>query len=202
LAIKTLIFDFGNVVGFFDHGRASRRLAVWSELPFEALHAQLFGSGLEDDYESGRIDTAEFVRRARELCRLRCGEDEFGPAYADIFWPNPDVCALLARLKPTHRLLLLSNTNELHHLQFSRQFAEALASFDGLVFSHKVGARKPAAAIFAHAQRRAGCPPSECLFVDDLPANVAGARAFGWHGIVYTDFASLRRQLAEFGIRV
>jgi glucose-1-phosphatase len=201
LALKTLIFDFGNVVGYFDHGRASRCLAGWSDLPVEVLHGHLFGSRLEDDYESGRIGTAEFVRRAREACRLCCGADEFGPAYADIFWPNPDVCALLPRLKPAHRLLLLSNTNELHARQFGRQFAEALAHFDGLVFSHEVGARKPAPAVFAHAQRLAGCRPEECLFIDDLAANVAGARAFGWHGIVYTDFAALRRQLAEFGVR-
>jgi putative hydrolase of the HAD superfamily len=201
LTPKALIFDFGNVVGYFDHRRASRRLAAWSDLPVDALHAQLFGGRLEDDYESGRIDTAEFVRRARETCRLRCGDEDFGPAYADIFWPNPDVCALLPRLKPAHRLLLLSNTNELHARHFGRQFAEALAHFDGLVFSHEVGARKPAPAVFAHAQRLAGCAPQECLFIDDLPANVAAARAFGWQGLVYTDFPTLVRQLAEFDVR-
>jgi putative hydrolase of the HAD superfamily len=200
--IKTLIFDLGNVIGYFDHRRASARLAAHSDLPLDDLHARLFGSALEDDYESGRIDTAEFVRRAREACGLRCAEEEFGPAYADIFWPNPDVCALLPRLKPAHRLLLLSNTNDLHARHFGRQFAEVLAHFDALVFSHEVGARKPAPAVFAHVQTLARCPPDQCLFIDDLPANVAGVRAFGWHGIVYTAFATLLRQLAEFGIRV
>ena len=37
--IKTLLFDFGNVVAFFDHDRAVRRL-----LPHTDLTAEQFGS--------------------------------------------------------------------------------------------------------------------------------------------------------------
>ena len=88
-------------------------------------------------------------------------------------------------------------TNELHSRHFRRQFAEALRWFDHLVLSHEIGARKPDAAFFRHCEGLAGCRPEECLFIDDLSANVAGARACGWHGIVYTTAADLRRRLAE-----
>ena len=61
---------------------------------------------------------------------------------------------------------------------------------------------KPAAAFFDACLRLAGCAPEECVFIDDLPANVAGARACGWHGIVYTDAPDLRQQLAGLGVRL
>ena len=35
--------------------------------------------------------------------------------------------------------------------------------------------------------------------MDDSPANVAAARALGWHAEVFTDVATLERQLAALG---
>jgi putative hydrolase of the HAD superfamily len=198
--IKTVTFDFGNVVAFFDHRLASSRLAAYTDLPLADLHAFLFGAPLEDDYEAGRISTAEFVSRAREVCRLRCSAEQFHADYADIFWANADVCALVPRLAARYRLLLLSNTNDLHALRFRPQFADTLRHFAGLVLSHEVGARKPGPEIFGHALRLAGCLPGECVFIDDLPANVAGARAVGWHGVVYSNHAAAMRQLTELGV--
>ena len=99
--IRTLIFDFGNVVGFFDHWQVTRRLAAHGEVAAEELHAFLFGGPLEDDYEAGRISSAEFLRHVREKARLRCSEEVLVTSYTDIFWPNPDVCGLLPRQEDT-----------------------------------------------------------------------------------------------------
>jgi FMN phosphatase YigB (HAD superfamily) len=200
--IKTIVFDFGNVIGFFDNSLSSKRLAAHTELSVEALHSYLIDSPLEVAFETGRLSTADFVREVRTACRLRCSEEVLIAAWADIFWPNHDTIALLPRLKPNYRLLLGSNTNALHMRQFTQQFAEALRYFDALVVSHEVGARKPAAAFFEHCQRLAGCTAAECLFIDDLPANVAGARACGWQALVYTSVSALQEQFAALGIRL
>ena len=80
------------------------------------------------------------------------------------------------------------------------QFEEELRPFRHLVLSHEVGVRKPKREIFVHAQRLAGCAPHELVFIDDLPANVEGAVACGWRGIVYTGVEELRRQLATLGV--
>ena len=195
--MQAIVFDFGNVVGFFDHRRTTRRLAPYGDLSAEELFARLYGGALEDDYDRGQLTTAEFVAQARERCRLHCSEEQFAQAWSDVFWPNDEVIALLPELRARYRLLLGSNTNELHSRRFCQQFADSFRHFQHLVFSFEVGARKPDPAFFRHCQRLAGCPPAECLFIDDLPANVAGAQACGWNGIVYTTAAKLRRQLAE-----
>lgn len=200
--MKTIFFDFGNVIGFFDYHRAAQRLVPYCDLSADTLVATIRGDPLHDDYESGRIDTAEFLRRVRALCGFRCADAQIVDCYSDIFWTNEDVCALLPRLKPRYRLLMGSNTSDLHTRQFKQQFAEPLRHLDGLVLSHEIGVRKPKAAFFEHCLGLAGCAASECLFIDDLPDNVAAAVAQGMNGIVYRNFADLRERLAALGIVV
>ena len=138
----------------------------------------------------------------RETFRLRCTDAQFDAAYSDMFTPNQDVCLLPALLKPRYRVLLLSNTNELHARQFLRQFADVLAPFDARVLSFEVGVRKPDPRIYEHCRRLAGGPVDECLFIDDLPSNVDAAVACGWKGIVYRRGDDLRRELAAAGVTI
>jgi putative hydrolase of the HAD superfamily len=198
--IRAIVFDFGNVVGFFDHRLASSHLAEQTDLSVNEVHGILFGGTLEDDYESGRLTTPEFIARLRNECRLRCFDEEIVKAYSEIFWSNPEVGRLLLELKGRYALLLASNTTELHSLQFRRQFAGVLKAFDNQVLSHEIGVRKPSRAFFEHCERLAGCPSKESVFVDDLEVNVEGARRCGWNGIVYTNASALRRELAGLGV--
>jgi epoxide hydrolase-like predicted phosphatase len=198
--IRAIVFDFGNVVGFFDHGLASSRLAEYSDLSAEQVHAVLFGGPLEEEYESGRLTTPEFLRRLRDECRLRCSDDAIINAYSEIFWSNPDICSLLSELKDRYHLLLASNTTELHARRFRRQFADALDAFEEVILSCEIGVRKPSARFFEHCERLAGWLATEGVFIDDLSANVEGARQYGWNGIVYTSISDLRLQLAALGV--
>lgn len=61
---------------------------------------------------------------------------------------------------------------------------------------------KPDPAIYRLAAERAGLPPEQLAFVDDKPANVAAARELGFHGLVFTDAATLRADLRALGLPV
>lgn len=198
--MKTIIFDFGNVVGFFDHYRALRPLAEHTDLSCEEMYRAVIATDLEDAYEAGRISTGQFLAKVHQLWKARCRPEELGKSLADIFWPNEEVCSLIPALKGRYRLLLGSNTNELHTCQFRRQFDDQLKHFDHLVLSYEIGVRKPKAAFFEHCLERADCTASECLFIDDMPANVAAAQACGLHGLVYRQGGNLRRRLAEMEV--
>jgi putative hydrolase of the HAD superfamily len=200
--IRSIIFDFGNVLGYFDHAPALRRMAGFSRHSAATLRKMLYTAELEDDYESGRLSNDEFLRRVLRQGELTCNAQTLAAAYSDIFWPNTDVCALVPLLKPRYRLLLGSNTTELHAQQFRRQFAATLEWFDHLVLSYEIGVRKPLAGFFEHCVRRAECTPGECVFIDDLPANVAGAQACGLHGIPYRNCDDLCAQLTALGIEL
>jgi putative hydrolase of the HAD superfamily len=200
--VRTIVFDFGNVLGFFSHRKVGEQLAAYGEVSLEAIVAYAFGGKLEDDYEAGHVSTAVLMGMMRETFHLRCTDEQFAAAFGDMFTPNPAVCELVPRLKPRYRLLLLSNTNELHARWFRRQFASTLEWFDGLILSYEVGLRKPDPRIYQLCQQRAQCEPGECLFIDDLPTNVEAARGIGWQGIVYRKGDDLRRELAGLGVVV
>jgi glucose-1-phosphatase len=200
--ISTIVFDFGNVIGFFDYRLTTDRLARHCDLSPDVIQQRIYGGALEDAYESGRMTSVEFLRTVREVCGLRCTDEELQAAYMDMFYPNKSVCSLIPLLGRKYRLLLGSNTTELHSGHFRKQFEVTLCNFSALVLSHEVGARKPRPEFFQSALRQARCKPEECLFIDDLAVNVEGARAVGWKGIVYRAGDDLHRGLQEHGIRV
>jgi putative hydrolase of the HAD superfamily len=140
--IKTIFFDFGNVVAFFDHGRAVKRLLSFTALTVAEL-IQLYDRPLVTDYEIGKITTAEFVREATRHGRFTCTPDEFLVCFCDIFWRNHEVCDLIPRLKPRYRVVLASNTVDSHYRRYVADYVDVLGHFDHLVASHHAGVRKP-----------------------------------------------------------
>jgi putative hydrolase of the HAD superfamily len=106
------------------------------------------------------------------------------------------------RLAGRYRLILGSNTNPVHARQFKPQFAATLQHFKGLVLSHEIGARKPRPEFFRQVLAVSASPAARCVFVDDLPDNIAGARACGLHGIVYTGMDALQDDLKRIGVIV
>ncbi|NUO97287.1 MAG: HAD family phosphatase [Nonomuraea sp.] len=59
--------------------------------------------------------------------------------------------------------------------------------FDAVVISGEVGMRKPEERIFRHALDLLGLPGEECVFIDDIEANIQAARALGIVGIHHRD---------------
>ena len=57
---------------------------------------------------------------------------------------------------------------------------------DGGIFSCEVELIKPDSAIYRTFVEKFGLWPEECLFVDDIPANVEGARSIGMRAEVFS----------------
>jgi putative hydrolase of the HAD superfamily len=198
--MRTIIFDFGNVVGFFDHHITLSRLAPHTDMAPPEMFRTVYGGGMEDAFEEGRITVTNFISQSRQLCRLRCDETFMAKAFTDIFKPNPEVCELIPHLRKKYRILLGSNTNELHSQHFIVQFKDVLSHFHDLVLSCRIQVRKPHAKFFEHCVGLAGCSAAECLFIDDMPANIAGAQAAGLKGLIYGPKGDLPERLKSFGI--
>jgi len=69
--------------------------------------------------------------------------------------------------------------------------------FDAVVISCEVGMRKPESRIFLHAAELLGLEPAECVFIDDIAANIAAAEQLGFTGVLHTDTATTRQRLSE-----
>ena len=69
--------------------------------------------------------------------------------------------------------------------------------FDGVVISGDVGMHKPQPEIFVLGAERAGATPEECVFVDDLRENCAGAEAVGMTSVLHRGAEGTLARLEE-----
>ncbi len=201
-----LIFDFGNVVAFFDYTKACARFGSQLGLTGEAIRQRLMESGFPHllvEFESGQMEPEEFARNVMKLALVDFSYQEFVDHWQDIFSLNDSVAKLIEQLDATgYRLLLGSNTNILHSNHFRRQFASTIDRFDHLVLSHEVGYMKPRPEFYAACAAAAGLPPGSCVFIDDLPENVDGARRAGLLALHYVDTPTLAADLARLGVDI
>jgi len=201
-----LIFDFGNVIGFFDHMKVYDRFAPLLGLDGTQLAGLLVERGFIEllvAFECGRLGAREFADQTMAMSGLLVPYEEFVEAWNNIFWLNESLAGLIPWFKSRgYTLVLGSNTNVLHSEHYRRQFAPTLDHFDRLVFSHDVGAMKPAAEFYRACVDAAGVPAAACVFVDDLTENIEAARQAGLSGHVYTGTPDLIRALRRLGIEV
>jgi len=202
--LPALVFDFGNVVAYFDYARACGEFGRRVGLSGEAFLQRLRDRGLAGAvarFESGECPPEEFAGAVAAMAGLVIPYQEFAAAWSDIFWANEPLAGIIGGLKARgYTLVLGSNTNALHAAQFRRQFPETLGHFDRLVLSHEVGRMKPSPVFYRACAAAAGAPAAACAFIDDLPENVRGARDAGLAGVLYRDPEALLTDLAALGV--
>ena len=192
---EAFIFDIGNVLVRFDHGRAIAAFAL--------MGADLSGRAALEDlaarYERGAVGRADFLDALRAILHHQGDDEATVKAWQQIFEPNVPMWDLVEKLHTEFPLYLLSNTNCLHHDYLLREYAIFGKFADG-VFSYRAKLAKPDRAIFELAIRQFGVDPRKTIYLDDLTANVeaargAGLRAFSYHPDAHGDLlAVLRRE--------
>ena len=91
---------------------------------------------------------------------------------------------------------LLSNTDPIHIPWCLDRFPLS-SLLDGMILSYEIGAYKPDFRIYERGLEKFGLRPEECVFIDDLPANVEAAKACGLEGIVCISPEQVREDLCE-----
>ena len=202
MALKALIFDLGRTIVPFE---MELGLVEWSRLSGygpEEVKRRMVESGLPVRYERGEIATKDFVARIGALLGCEPSHEEFARAWSSIFLPETLIPeAWIERWARDYRLVLLSNTNELH-FEFIRERYPILRHFDEYVLSYEVGAMKPDLRIYEAAIAAAQCEAAECFFTDDVEEYAAGAREQGIQAVRFESADQVRRELAARGVHL
>lgn len=201
--LKTIIFDLGRVIVPFDFDRGFQLMAERTGLTVADVRQRIQALDCMIPYESGQLSNADFVRLVGGAVGREFDVADFQLIWGSIFFPETLIPeSLLQSLKAAgYRLVLLSNTNDLH-FSFIQERYPLLRHFDEYVLSHRVGALKPDPRIYAAALAAAQCDGAECFFTDDIPAYVEGARAAGIHAEPFTGLAPLLDHLRRFRVPV
>jgi putative hydrolase of the HAD superfamily len=182
--MKGLLVDFGGVLttNVFD---SFRDFCIAERLDPDAIK-RLFREdpralALVRDLETGAISENEFGERFGELLEI---EDRAGLVDRMFGGLQPDEQMLDALRKARAagiRTGLISNS-----MGAGRYDRDAFPElFDGVVISGEVGMHKPEAEIYLLGAERAGVPPEDCVFVDDLRENCEGAEAVGMTAVLH-----------------
>ncbi len=202
-SMRAVISDFGGVLTTpLMHSFAA--FQDTTGIPAEALGqamqrvADADGEHPLFELEKGRMTEADFLARiSTELIDILGHEPEmhgFKEIYFDALEPNPPMIELMRRLQGggLRMALLTNNVREWEPLWRSMLPVDEI--FELVVDSAFVGMRKPDPEIYELTLERvraldglAGLEPAECLFVDDVEANVDAARALGLKAVHFRE---------------
>ena len=138
-------------------------------------------------HETGQIDDGTFDRRVADIVGLT--PQQVGKAaeawLVERYTGAVELVEWLAK-HPTLKSACLSNTNTRHWRQMteSAEVGLPLMKLTWQFVSFRIGYMKPAPEIHRAVERESGLAPSQILFFDDNPANVAAAKACGWEAEV------------------
>jgi len=185
---SAVIFDFGNVLCGVDRESFIRKAAGRSRIsnPEERLR-MLWGTDIEHEFETGRIDSREYFKRVQVLADLdpEYSYDQFVEDYKHIIVPNLDgEKGLLTAIELGMRTFVLSNTSFLHASVIFDN--ELLGTYPELyILSYKVGVMKPNILIWKKLLDYTRLDPKTCLYIDDIEAYCEAARSLGMSAFCY-----------------
>jgi FMN phosphatase YigB (HAD superfamily) len=200
MAVAGVLFDLGGVVCGYHKDRRLSALAAACGLPAAVVGERLYDSGFVTECEAGRHGAAQM----RQFLAGRLGfggtPQEAARLWCTAFTPDKAVLAIVASLRASRRVGLLTNNDYLLLDALPSNFPEVALAFDAIAFSCVLGVAKPAAAAFTAATRLLGVPAADTLFIDDSQVHVTGARRAGLQAVQFTGAAQLAAELAAAGI--
>ncbi len=197
---RAVISDLGRVILWFDNTIFYRKMTSYSPLSVAGIREIVHNSPeFVELFDRGRLTPREFYESVTAKLRARVGYDEFMAAYVDVFSINPPALGIMRSLKGRYRLVMVSNVDVLR-FGFIRQRFPELMIFDDYVLSYELGMMKPDPEIYRVALAKAGAPPAECVFIDDMEENVEGAAALGIPAVLYRPETDLVGELKALGL--
>ena len=174
--IKTLIFDFGDVFINLNKNLFNKQMhKVFGDI---ANNQSLLN--LLNNYETGNVNTEAFVNTLK-LYNSSFSEDSIIKLWNSIIADFPYYrVEFLKNLKATrdYKLILLSNTNELHINFIKGQvsfYDEFKSCFDEFYLSNEIKLRKPNKDIFDFDLKSNNINGEETLFIDDTVEHINSA---------------------------
>lgn len=177
--IKQIVFDIGNVLTDFRWRKVLENCG-FSEEAEKALAQGVFLNSVWAEYDRGVMGDEAVTAALKKACAGF--EREFDVLYehfSELVEERPFAEPLVSALKEAgYSVYILSNYGDTMYRCNAVRFA-FLKKVDGGIFSYREKVIKPDPAIYRLLLDRYGLKARECLFLDDLEANVRAARDMG-----------------------
>lgn len=185
-SIDNIIFDLGGVLYGVDYIAVEQALSALQDST--AGEVPVYSRFTQPDcvtlYETGRLSNPEFREAMRQAFSIRADDDTLDTAWCAILsGVYEGRVQLLQQLRNRYRIVLLSNTNDIHLRAVRNECPELLEVFEQCFYSHEMKLRKPEPAIFEQVIATMGFLPERTLFLDDSPQHLRAAETLGIHTV-------------------
>lgn len=185
--IKAVIFDCFGVIYPDTLSLVERPYLSKGDARKEAIRS------LRRQSDKGLISRDDFWDGAAKI--LDIPRSEIDTQLAKVQGADWDLLEYIKKLKEAYKTAMLSNVG--------RGFLERIFNkehpqedyFDVVLASADIGHMKPHEQAYVTVAEKLSLEPRECIFIDDLEKNVAGAQKVGMRALLYTDFNKLKTDL-------
>ena len=185
-AVKTLIFDLGNVLYDIDFKKMNLAFASIGIEGFDQHFTLNKSHQLFLDLEMGLITELAFYDGMRALTNLPLTDAQIQFAWnALLVGFRKNSIQWIKDNNTKYNTFLYSNTNQIHHDHFIVEFENKVANYPFVslfktpYYSHEMHMRKPDPASFIYLLEKEGLGASETLFIDDNEPNIIAAASVG-----------------------
>ena len=197
--IKTIIFDLGNVLVYFDEMPIFRKWAAAGNKKISQVMDYYKKSRPRRDFEKGKISPKQFYDKTVQDLGLKMTINDFRKNWNEIFTLNKGAERIVKSLKGKYNLILLSNTN-IWQYEYVKKKYKVVDLFDEHILSYEVGMRKPNPMIYLIALRKSKTLPFNCAYFDDIPQFIKVAGIIGIKAFQYKEIEKLRNDLNKLKI--
>ncbi|MBP1755903.1 MAG: family phosphatase [Firmicutes bacterium] len=200
--INTIILDIGNVLAHFRWKEYLEDCGYNQEKRDRIAKATVLG-GFWNEWDRGLRDEEELI--AESVAKDPDMKQEilaFYDSFDKIVREYEYSADFVKQLKENgYKVYLLSNYSK-KHFELSKPHFKFVNYVDGGVISYQVKAIKPEPEIYQTLIDQFQIIPEEAVFLDDLPANLEGAKPFGFRTIQVTDHEQALKELRGLGVKI
>lgn len=197
--IKNIVFDLGRVLLNFDPEKYLKSKVAEDKI--SQVQSAVFMSKEWSMLDEGVITEEEGIARIKERNPdIKDLVDIAFDGWYDMMTPIEETVELLKQFKAQgYKVYYLSNFPHKAFEYVTKKY-DFFNLFDGGVVSFKENLLKPDRRIYCTLMKRYDLKPYECLFLDDVPANIDGAQNAGMHGIVFTNVDDTLSRIKDYGV--
>ena len=204
MKIKTIIFDYGNVI--FEPVSANQIEFLINNYNISKKDAEdLFKSSARKDgykYRIGKITSRQYWRAVRKKLGITNREAmSIRSRFFGLYRPKKGMFDLLKKLKKTYRLVAFSGNQRDRVIHVNRKY-KVNRFFSEFIFSFTHGYSKRDIRFYKVLKKR--IKDSEtALLIDDKHYVLKNARKYGFkNGILVKNTAQLKKELRKYNVKI
>jgi len=196
-----VVFDLGGVLIDWDPRYLYRKLFDGDTAAMEEFLATVCTQSWNEQQDAGR----PFADACASLKLLHPHKAELIDAWFERYdetlaGPIPGTVEILAELNSDGLSLFALSNWSAETFPIALKRFEFLKWFKGVMLSGEVKLLKPDPRIFELFLDTFSIDPALTVYIDDREPNVEAATAYGMHGVVFADAATLRTELRRLGL--